>query len=208
MGKLRRVIIVHGWNDSPQNAWIEWLGTELARRGFEVVTPELPNPKLPNLEKWIQTLQASVGELNEGTTIVTYSLGTPTTLRLLSDYVPEIRIAGLVTVAGFGDGIAERPGVLFDPPIDFDRIRRRVRRRVAIYSDNDIVVRPARSQNLAQQLRAKEVVVMGAGHFLGKKPFPSYIERLDPALEAVLSCYPRTLRERLWQLGRSLQRGN
>ena len=170
---------------------------ELEARGFEVTAPPLPSPRVPRLDKWVKALREAVGELDKNTTLVGYSLGTPTTLRLLADYPKDVKIAGLVLVAGFGDGIFEKPGALFDPPLDFDRIVARAKTRVAIYSDKDRLVSPKRSQQLAWRLGAREVIVVGGGHFMGRNRFPSSIDRLPAALEAVLSCYPQSWKRRI-----------
>ncbi len=204
MAAKRKVIITHGWNDSPANLWISWLAGELEARGFEVITPAMPNPRVPKLDLWLKTLSDAAGELDGNTTLVGYSLGTPTTLRFINDYPLDVKVAGLVLVAGFGDGIMDKPGALFDPPLEFDRIIERTKTRVVIYSDNDPMVAPKRSQQLAIALRAREVIVMGGGHFMGKNRFPSSIDRLPAALEAVLSAYPRGWRYRLSSIWRRL----
>lgn len=188
---------MHGFRDSPDNLWISWLRGELEARGFEVITPLLPNSNMPRLDKWLTTLGEAVGELDAQTTLVAYSLGTPTTLRLLDNYPQDIKLAGLVLVAGFGDGIRERPGALFSPPLNFERLVARANMRVVIYSDNDPIVAPKRSKLLATRLAAREVIVLGAGHFLGGKRLPGSTATLPAALEAVLSAYPSSFWKRL-----------
>lgn len=193
----RRVIIAHGWNDGAYNGWINWLVGELEARGFEVVAPVFPHPHVPRLNLWLTTLQKAAGTLDQGTVLVGYSLGTPTILRFLHDYPGNVRIAGLVLVAGFGRGVGQRPGALFHTPLDFDRIARRARTRICVYSDNDYLISPQWSRELAQSLRAREIVVLGAAHFVGRRPLPGAVDRLPSVLEAVLSCYPPTRLERL-----------
>jgi uncharacterized protein len=41
---MKRVFIVHGWNDSPDGSWFPWLKNELVRKGFEVHVLEMPRP--------------------------------------------------------------------------------------------------------------------------------------------------------------------
>jgi predicted alpha/beta hydrolase family esterase len=200
MSNNRRAIIVHGWNDSPENAWMQWLKRELEGRGFNVIAPVLPHAHVPRLGRWVNLLREATGKLNENTVIVAHSLGTPTVLRLLNDYGEDVQIAGLVLVAGFGAGFRNIPASLFNPPLDFNRIASRARIRVCIYSDNDHTVPPSMSKQLAVWLGARETVVLGAGHFLGGKVFPTAIDKLPAALEAVLSCYKLTFRERIARL--------
>jgi predicted alpha/beta hydrolase family esterase len=144
--KNRRVIIAHGWNDGENNAWINWLAEELKRRHYEVVRPVFPHVHVPRPTQWVAALREAAGDLDDQTVIVGYSLGVPTVLRYLNDYPGGVRIAGVVLVAGFGDGWGRRPAALFDPPLDFERLRHRARYRVCIYSDNDYLIAPSRSQ--------------------------------------------------------------
>lgn len=197
---------MHGWNDDPTNVWIDWLASELESRGYVVETPTMPNPHVPRPAKWLVALAQATGELDENTTLVAHSLGSPTVLRLLDDYPKDVRIAGLVLVAGFGDGVLERPGAFFHPPLDFNRITSRARTRVCIYSDNDPVVSPRRTKRLAMWLGAREVVVLGAGHFTGSSHLRGTIDQLPAALEAVLSCYPQTIWQRLDSIMRKIAR--
>lgn len=181
---------MHGWGD-PDNAWIDWLARELKGRRFDVAVPKLPRPMLPDLPKWGEVLREAVGALDRNTVVVAHSMGVPAVLRLLNDYPGEVKIAGIVTVAGFGDGIFEKLGTPFAQELDFERISARAKTKVCIYSDNDPLVSPKRSERLAWWLGAREVVVVGGGHFFGSKLVPNAINKLPAALEAVLSCYPR-----------------
>jgi uncharacterized protein len=193
----RRVVIAHGWNDGDKNAWINWLGDELEDRGYDVIKPVFPHIHVPRPGEWVETLSQTIGHLDKNTVLVAYSLGVPTTLRFLSDYGEDVRLAGLVLVAGFGDGPFQRPGTLFDPPLDFEAIKRRARNRVVIYSDNDYLIAPKRSQQLAQDIEAREVVIVGGGHLTGLPILPGSQERIPAVLGAVLESYvgPR------WWLG-------
>jgi len=49
-------------------------------------------------------------------------------------------------------------------------------------------------------------VVLGAGHFVALKQLPRVTDRLPAALEAVLSCYRPTWRERLARMRLWLRR--
>jgi len=204
--RKRRVVIAHGWNDPHHRGWIGWLTRELQARGYEVVAPAFPHPHVPRLERWVKTFAAAAGRLDRRTVLVGYSLGSPTVLRMLNDYPGKVKLAGLVFVAGFGDGIAGRPGALFKPPLDFDRIKSRARRRICIYSDNDRLIVPKRSEQLADWIGARRVVVLGAGHFVRPGLLPGVSDELPAALEAVLSCYPKSAWERMRDVWRWVRR--
>lgn len=191
MNPKRRVIIAHGWNDGDKNAWINWLAIELESRGYEVIKPVFPHVHLPRPSEWVEALKQEVGELDSQTVLVAYSLGVPTTLRFLSDYAKHVRLAGLVLVAGFGDGINMKPGTLFDPPLDFAKIKRRAGKRTVIYSDNDYLIAPRRSQQLAIELDAREIVIIGGGHLTGLPGLPGSRQQFPAVLGAVLDAYSK-----------------
>lgn len=183
-----RVIIVHGWNNKPDHGWLGWLATELEARGYEVLAPAMPLTHTPSVAKWTATLARAAGSLDPRTVIVGYSLGTAVSLKFLNDYVPGVRIAGLVMVAGFGEGIGRQPAALFDPPLDYARLRLRARTRICIYSSNDRVVLPRYSHRLASRLKANERLIVDAGHFMAVPRMPGYRETLPVVLDAVLAC--------------------
>ncbi len=187
--KKRRVIIAHGWNDGSTNQWLNWLARELTARGYEVVQPVFSTVHVPNPQKWLAELAAAAGELDQQTVIVGYSLGVPTVLRYLHDYQPSVRIAGLVLVAGFGDGVGGRPAALFAPPLDWERLQRRSRSRICIYADNDYLVAPRRSQELARNLAAREILVVGGGHLIGMPIWPGSLKQFPAVLTALEDCY-------------------
>ncbi len=182
-------MIVHGWNDSSANQWQSWLARELEQKGYEVLAPSLPRPLAPNPRLWVSALEKAVGELGGEVVLVGHSLGVPTILRMLNDYPSEVRVAGVVLVAGFGDADSRVPAALFSPPLDFAKLRRRARRRVCIYSDNDYLVAPQRTQKLAQMLHAREVLSVGSGHFIGTPRYRGSIATLPVALREVEACY-------------------
>jgi predicted alpha/beta hydrolase family esterase len=189
MSRKKRVILAHGWNDVPTNGWLDWLARELKSRGIEVIAPAFPRPHMPKTKEWVRTLKEAAGELTKDTVLVGYSLGAPTTLRLLNDYPQDVAVAGLVLVAGFGDDPSRILNGLVKPPLDFKKIRRRARRRICIYSDNYRLIAPKRSQKLASAIEAKEIIELGAGHFVALKTVPGAYSELPVVLEAVLECF-------------------
>ncbi len=189
MSRKKRVILAHGWNDAPTNGWLGWLATQLQSRGIEVVAPAFPRPQMPRTKEWVETLRGAAGALTKDTVLVGYSLGAPTVLRFLNDYPDEVRVRGVVLVAGFGDDPSGILNGLFKPALDFEKLIDRAQVRVCIYSDNDYLVAPRRSQKLAISLAAREIIELGGGHFVARRGFPGATAELSVVLEAVLGCF-------------------
>ncbi|HSX47914.1 MAG TPA: alpha/beta fold hydrolase [Candidatus Nanoarchaeia archaeon] len=173
-----RVFIAHGWADDPTQGWIAWLVKQLQANDIEVVAPAFPNPEKPSVEIWTNQLAGLICEADEQTVLVGHSLGVFLILRYLSE--PGAQVAGAVLVAG---GLpTHRPELLKE--LNFESVIKRAAKRICIYSDDDRVVPPERSLELAKAINAETVLDSGKRHFSGLRG----CNELPSALNAVLSC--------------------
>ena len=90
----KRVIIVHGWDGHPQEAWFPWLESELEKRGFEVQIPSMPNPPKPKIDDWVKHLSKSAKSIDKDTVLVGHSIGCQTILRYLEGLPRDKKIRG------------------------------------------------------------------------------------------------------------------
>ena len=97
----KRLVIVHGWEGSPEEGWFPWLKAEMEKRGWEVSVPALPNSAEPEQARWLPYLQMIVGKVDKNTFMVGHSLGCITILRFLERLPKEEFIGGAILVAGF-----------------------------------------------------------------------------------------------------------
>ena len=76
-----RVLIFHGWGASSRDNWFPWLKKELESEGHDVLVPDMPNSRTPNLSEWM----AKVDEIgiDEETVCIGHSLGTILLLRVM-----------------------------------------------------------------------------------------------------------------------------
>lgn len=167
--KITRVIIVHGWADRPGRGWQDWLGKELTEQAVKVISPAMPNPKLPKLSDWQKTLAKEIGEIDENTALVGHSLGTFALLRYLEQYDGSNKAGQLILVAGFIENGGRSLKSYFSPQPNIDKIRNQVVDIHHVFSDNDKMVKPKRSQQLAELLGGKTHALSGYGHFLSSK---------------------------------------
>ncbi|MDO8471157.1 MAG: hypothetical protein Q7S49_00910 [bacterium] len=58
---MKKVFIVHGWGESPDEPLHQWLASELRKKGFIVEVPAMPEPDEPKIEIWIPFLNQLVG---------------------------------------------------------------------------------------------------------------------------------------------------
>ena len=97
----KRVFIAHGWDGYPEEGWFPWLKKELEAKGFEVYVPQLPETGSPRIHNWVPKLAEVVGEIDENTYFVGYSMGCQTIARYLETLPEGVKVGGAVFVAGF-----------------------------------------------------------------------------------------------------------
>ncbi len=189
----KRVFIVHGWEGSPSEAWLQWLRGELEPLGFEVHIPALPESNLPRINKWIPALAKVVGMPDEQTYFVGHSLGNQAILRYLETLPEHVKIGGAVFVAGFIKKLTqiqpheeETAKLWLETPIDLERVKMHLPKSVAIYSDNDPYVPLSNSEQFEKVLGSKIVIDSGKGHFTGVGEEEDNVVELPSALQAVL----------------------
>lgn len=161
----KRIIIVHGWEGSPQGNWFPWLKDKLEGEGYEVIVPAMPNPNLPVMQEWLAKLSSVIKKPDENVYLVGHSLGVIAILRYLESLGQNDKIGGAVLVAGFPEPIGyEELNSFFHKPLDYDHIKRIVKKFVAIHSDNDPYVPLQNGQLLKDKLGAELVIIKNGGH--------------------------------------------
>lgn len=172
----KRIFIIHGWEGHPDEGWFPWLKRELEARGFTVVVPQLPDPDHPRIERWIPAIANVVGAPDEQTYFVGHSMGCQAIARYLESLPEEASVGGAVFVAGFFKrltGLGSEPNFqetehhwLGAAP-DFKKIKARLTRSVAIFSDNDPYVPLDNQDDFRDKLGSEIIIEHNMGHFSG-----------------------------------------
>ena len=166
---MKRVIIVHRWSGSPAADWYPWLKSELEKKGFEVLVPEMPDPDHPRIDTWVPFLADVVGKPNKETYLVGHSVGCQTILRFLEKAKGEV--GGCLFVGGWlplKNLTADEKSVAkqwLETPINFDRVRKTTKNFTAIFSDNDPYVPLENAELFKNNLGARTVIEKQLGHF-------------------------------------------
>lgn len=188
---MKRAFIIHGWDDSPEAAWIPWLKKQLEGKGFAVTAPAMPNPEEPVIEEWVGYLSEFVGEPDEDDVFVGHSIGCQTILRYLATLPEEKRIKGAVLVAPWlhlphiaeeGEEVLALARPWLETPIDFEKVRARTGKIVVILSDND-PHGPIEDKPLFEKNLGAEIIVKHDGGHLGDDV---RLKELPDALDVVL----------------------
>ena len=96
---MKRVILVHRWSGGANDDWRPWLGAELEKKGFQVLTPSMPDTEVPVIEKWVSHLATIVGTPDSETYFIGHSIGCQAILRYLESI--DQPVGGAMFVAGW-----------------------------------------------------------------------------------------------------------
>ncbi|MBI4039853.1 serine hydrolase family protein [Candidatus Daviesbacteria bacterium] len=171
----KRVVIIHGRDDSPDGAWLPWLKRELIKMGFDVIVPQMPESKYPQKRRWLETITKEVGEVNEGVVLVGHSLGCRAILFFLQGLESDQKVGQVILVAGRllpisgqikDQKLAEVMIGWYQENFGWEKIKTHADKFIAILSDNDPIVDLEPTKKIYQEkLGAKVVVEHHKGHF-------------------------------------------
>lgn len=178
---VQRVVIVHGYEASPEANWFPWLQNALEVRGIAVTIVPLPAPRDPDKAAWEDAVSAALGVPDAATVVVAHSLGVVTVLRVLAALPEPWELGGLVLVAGFTEPLEALPELdgFLATDVDVERVATSIGNRTVIRSDTDPFVPPAASDDLARRLDARLQVHSEAGHFMTEDGVTSLPALLD-----------------------------
>ncbi len=180
----KRVVIIHGFDGSPDDNWKPWLKHKLATRGIEVVAPFLPNPKQPKLEEWLTTLSKAIGIPDKYTHFIAHSLGAPTLIHYLARLPREMKVGGVVSVAGFIGDTENKDLKDFSTTDEIvSKAKKHIQKTVTMYSTDDSVIDVVTSKELVKAFDAQVIVEIDKGHFSED----DHVFELPKALDALVN---------------------
>ncbi|MCR4275610.1 MAG: alpha/beta hydrolase [Candidatus Wolfebacteria bacterium] len=187
----KRVFIIHGWEEYPENAWFPWIKNELEKRGFEVFVPAMPDSSNPKIEAWVLFLKNLVGKCDENTYFIGHSMGCRTIIKYLDELGDNEKAGGVVFVAGW---VSLTPMAMrteeekeivrkwLVASIDYEKVKKIGRKFVAIFSDDDEYVPfEENSKTYKEKLGSEIILEHGKGHFsddAGIKELPSALNSI------------------------------
>jgi hypothetical protein len=180
---MKRLIIIHGWEGTPDNGWKPWLKNEAEKIGFEVFSPQMPGGKYPKLEEWLSLMNKLIKKADKHTYLIGHSLGCVTVARYLENLPKETKVGGAIFVAGFSDDLDSKETHNFtEKPLNADKVRSHTKKLICISSEDDKWVPFKIAKKFQEQLKAKLILDNGKGHFSGSEG----INELPSALNALM----------------------
>ena len=173
----KRVFLIHGWGESPNDGWLPWLTSELEAQGYFSESLEMPDSMNPTIESWVNTIKRAVGEPDEETYFVGHSMGCQAILRYIESLPNGKKVGGAVLVApwfhlkdatwndeGFTKELAEP---WLTTPINLEKVKSKAKHFVGIVSDNDSYVPLEDKEIIKNKLGAEIAVLNNRGHISG-----------------------------------------
>lgn len=168
---MKRVIIIHRWDGTPESDWYNSVADSLKEKGFAVEVPQMPNTSEPKIEEWVGKLKEIAPRPGTETCFIGHSIGCQTILRYLEQLEKNVRVGKVVLVAPWfnlqnlereSQNIA-RPWI--ETPIDLDKVNSHLTSLTTIFSDNDQYVSLSDKEVFKTILGAKTIVEHNKGHF-------------------------------------------
>jgi predicted alpha/beta hydrolase family esterase len=185
---LKKAVILHGTDGSPEENWFAWLREELKTRGYEVWLPQLPDAHEPNAKKWTHFLLRNGWDFTDNL-LIGHSAGAVEVLHFLQNLSGDTHIKNAVLVGVFSQVLAEEPDWkqlkgLFEEPFDFAKIKPKAEKFLIVHGDNDPWCDPKQAQYIAQQVAEEYIEIPGGQHFStaldpSYTKFPKLIEILE-----------------------------
>ena len=73
--KKPKILYIYGIDGNAKENWVPWFKGEMEKKGFEVLTPELPNSTHPSVDEWLEALKKLPIDKNDRLFIVGHSMG-------------------------------------------------------------------------------------------------------------------------------------
>jgi len=167
---MNTVYLIHGWGGSPTSEpWFDWLSKSCSEQGLTLVAPKMPDSDRPVIASWLNKLKEIVED--KSCYFVGHSIGCQAILRFLEK--APFSAQGIVLVAPWmkldAQTLEEEELAIAKPwvetPINFKVIRKKTKKVLCIFSDNDPYVSLDEAQILKKELSAKIVIKKHEKHF-------------------------------------------
>lgn len=174
-----RVILIHGFNASPEMNFHPWLAGALRNKGFEVITPKLNlNNGEIDLPGIIEDMKTQVGYLKGEDIILGHSLGAFIVLQYLEAIEMTETPRAVVLVAAPWKVSKPELRQLFIADLDADVLMWKAREFVVIHSKDDKLVPIDHGRKLAKALKARIVETESDDHYM-EKEYPVLVQTIQ-----------------------------
>lgn len=183
---MKKVFIIHGFEGSPNSAWIPWLMSELKTLGIYASSLTMPTPNEPQKVEWVEEIRRCIDKSPEDEIfLVGHSLGCAGILNYLQSEGSK-KVCGTILVSGRCQKSNNPKIEEFYTSFDFKKIKSMSESFIVIHGDKDDFVPVENADILSEKLNVEPIIVKDAGHFTtgeGWRSMPLVLEKLKDILE-------------------------
>lgn len=184
---MRQIFVLHGYSASIDDHWFLDLKHQIEDEHTTVTLIPFPDSENPDVNAWQKVLDQQVPKVDENTYFVAHSLGVITLLHFLQRHDYQ-KIGGMILVSGFSGPISDfspLDAYITKSKVNTDYFKD-IKKKLVYLSDNDDLVPPKLTIQLAKEIDAPYITVPNGGHFLGREgytTFPQVVNSLKEMLE-------------------------
>lgn len=180
---MKKAVIFHGTDETPDNYWYPWLAKQLRDRGYQVEIPSYPDINHTHISDFLPKVLKN-HSFDKETVLIGHSAGGPLLLSILEHI--EVTISQAILVAGYSLPLEDE---VRDPVLqesyDWEKIKQNVKDIYFVNSVND----PWGCNDKQGRIMFDHVggtqIVRNEGHFgsgTHKQPYPIFelLDRLIP----------------------------
>lgn len=185
---MRQIFVLHGYSASIDDHWFLDLKHQIEDEHTTVTLIPFPDSENPDVNAWQKVLDQQVPKVDENTYFVAHSLGVITLLHFLQRHDYQ-KIGGMILVSGFSGPISDfspLDAYITKSKVNTDYFKD-IKKKLVYLSDNDDLVPPKLTIQLAKEIDASYITVPNGGHFLGREgytSFPQVVNSLKEMLDS------------------------
>ena len=185
---MRQIFVLHGYSASIDDHWFLDLKHQIEDEHTTVTLIPFPDSENPDVDAWQKVLDQQIPKVDENTYFVAHSLGVITLLHFLQRHDYQ-NIGGMILVSGFSGLISDSSvlnSYITKSKVDTDYFKG-IKKKLVYLSDNDDLVPPKLTIELAKEIDAPYITIPNGGHFLGRESytkFPQVVNSLKEMLES------------------------
>jgi len=133
---MKKVIIFHGTECTPELFWYPWLKSSLVEKGYDVNVPYYKDINQEPIDSFLPKVMKE-HTFDGQTILIGHSAGSPLILSILESISAPIKQAILVAAYARIKGEEQQPDVVLQRQYDWEKIAGNVEDFIIINSDND-----------------------------------------------------------------------
>lgn len=185
---MKKAVLLHGTDGTPNDHWFPWLKRELEKCGYEVFAPTLPENHTPNRDTYDESLKNFNWDYS-GNLLIGHSSGTTTILNLLmADWFPKVKASVMVgtflnekltkSADWYESGQFDN---LFVQDFDIEKIKSKCPEFIFVHGDNDHACDYGDAKEFCQKLGGDFITIKNGAHLSGSSginEIPEIVEKL------------------------------